>query len=106
MHYNQWRNSICDFQFPISCSSARQRGGARLLLGQGYCGHQNDSSRENQVSTDKSIRDMVCWWQRLRETISVGGTLPSVILVDGRLRVGICYLREKHITNLLRNYVS
>lgn len=106
MRYNHRRNRIGNFQLRISRRAARQGGGARLLLGQGYCKHQDDSSRENQVSADKSVRDMVCWWQRLRKTIPVGGTLTSMTLVNCRLRVGIYYLPEKHIINLLRIYVS
>jgi len=59
------------------------------------------------MSTDESIGDVVCRGQRFRKTVPVGGNLG----VDGnylmdRLRVGICFSREKRIINLLRTHVS
>jgi len=70
-----WRYSIHGFEHPIPCGAAGQRSGARLLLGQGYSEHQNDSSRKNKVSASKSIRDVVCRWQRVGKNVRLGGIL-------------------------------
>jgi hypothetical protein len=105
-YYQRWSRTH-EFKIRVSCRSARQGGGAFVLLGQGLCRHKDDSPRENKMSADKSIRDVVCRGQRIRKIVPVGGTLTLMELAHGyRLRVGICFLREKRIINLLRTYVS
>lgn len=40
---------------------------------------------------------MVCWWQRLRKIIPVGGTLTSMTLVDLQIASGnLLFAREAH----------
>ena len=79
-YYQRWSRTH-EFKIRVSCRSARQGGGACVLLGQGLCSHKDDSPRENKMSTDESIGDVVCRGQRFRKTVPVGGTLALMEII-------------------------